>query len=62
VSKRAAQVLAEAKIFVFDASDSMPTAMNDAFWKGLVALTNGSKSVDRVLADLDAAQKDAYTT
>lgn len=62
ISKRSAAVLTGAKTFVFDASDSMPTAMNDAFWKGMVALTSGQKSVDGVLADLDKAQKDAYTT
>ncbi len=62
VSKRSAAVLSNAKSFVFDASDGMPTAMNDAFWKGMVALTNGSKSVDQVLSDLDTAQKDAYTS
>jgi alpha-glucoside transport system substrate-binding protein len=62
VSKRSAEVLSGAKSFVFDASDGMPTAMNDAFFKAMVALTNGSKSVDQVLADLDAVQKDAYTT
>jgi alpha-glucoside transport system substrate-binding protein len=61
ISKRSAQILADAKSFVFDASDLMPTAMNDAFWKAMVALTNGSKTVDQVLSDLDAAQKDAYT-
>jgi alpha-glucoside transport system substrate-binding protein len=62
VSKRSADILANAKSFVFDASDSMPTAMNDAFFKAMVALTNGSKSVDQVLADLDSAQKDAYAS
>jgi alpha-glucoside transport system substrate-binding protein len=62
VSKRSAEVLANAKIFAFDASDLMPTAMNDAFWKAMVALTNGSKTVDQVLSDLDKAQTDAYTT
>jgi len=62
ISKRSAAVLANAKSFVFDASDSMPTAMNDAFWKAAVALTNKSKTVDQVLADLDAAQKDAYSS
>ncbi|MFU8852161.1 ABC transporter substrate-binding protein [Micromonospora sp. SL1-18] len=62
VSKRSAEILANAKVFVFDASDSMPTAMNDAFWKAMVALTNGSKTVDQVLSDLDDAQKDAYTS
>ena len=60
VSKRSAGVLNNAKSFVFDASDSMPTAMNEAFWKAMVALTNGSKSVDQALSDLDGAQKDAY--
>jgi alpha-glucoside transport system substrate-binding protein len=62
VSKRSAEVLANAKIFAFDASDLMPTAMNDAFWKAMVALTNGSKNVDQVLSVWDAAQKDAYTS
>jgi alpha-glucoside transport system substrate-binding protein len=62
ISKRSAQVLANAKIFVFDASDSMPTAMNDAFWTGMVNLTNGTKTVDQVLSDLDSAQKDAYSS
>ncbi|HEX6499184.1 MAG TPA: extracellular solute-binding protein [Micromonosporaceae bacterium] len=60
ISKRSAEILTNAKTFVFDASDSMPTAMNDAFWKALVSLTNGQKTVDQVLADLDKAQKDAY--
>ncbi len=62
ISKRSAEILTNAKIFVFDASDLMPTAMNDAFWRGMVALTNGSKTVDQTLADLDTAQADAYTT
>ena len=60
ISKRSAQILGSSKFFVFDASDSMPTAMNDAFWKAMVALTVGSKSVDQVLADLDKTQVDAY--
>jgi alpha-glucoside transport system substrate-binding protein len=62
ISKRSADILANAKIFVFDASDGMPTAMNDAFWKQMVALTNGSTTVDKALSDLDAVQKDAYTS
>jgi len=62
VSKRSAEVLAGAKLFAFDASDLMPTAMNDAFWKAMVALTNGTKNVDQVVSDLDNVQKDAYTS
>jgi alpha-glucoside transport system substrate-binding protein len=62
ISKRSAAILANAKSFVFDASDSMPTAMNDAFWKDMVALTDGSKTVGQALSDLDSAQKDAYAS
>jgi alpha-glucoside transport system substrate-binding protein len=62
ISKRSAAILADAKSFVFDASDSMPLAMNDAFTRAMVSITNGSKSVDQVLADLDAVQKDAYSS
>jgi alpha-glucoside transport system substrate-binding protein len=62
ISAGSAQILAEAQSFVFDASDLMPQAMNDAFWRGMVALSSGSASLDQVLADLDAAQADAYQT
>jgi alpha-glucoside transport system substrate-binding protein len=62
ISKRSAEILANAKSFVFDASDSMPQAMNDAFTRAMVSMTNGTKTVDRTLADLDAVQKDAYTS
>ncbi len=60
ISKRSAQILASAKSFVFDASDSMPQAMNDAFTRAMVSVTNGTKTVDQTLSDLDAVQKDAY--
>ena len=62
ISAASAQILADAQSFVFDASDLMPQAMNDAFWRGMVALSSGSASIDQVLADLDAAQADAYQT
>jgi ABC-type sugar transport system, periplasmic component len=62
ISARSAEILANAQSFVFDASDLMPQAMNDAFWRGMVALTSGSASLDEVLADLDKAQADAYTS
>jgi alpha-glucoside transport system substrate-binding protein len=61
ISKRSAAILANAKSFVFDASDSMPTAMQDAFQKDMVALTNGTMTVDQATSDLDSVQKDAYT-
>ncbi len=62
ISERSAQILTDAESFVFDASDLMPAAMNDAFWRGMVALTSGSATLDQVLSDLDAAQADAYAS
>ncbi len=62
ISQRSAQILTDAKFFVFDASDLMPTAMNDAFFRAIVALTGGSSSLDDVLADLDDVQADAYAS
>jgi alpha-glucoside transport system substrate-binding protein len=62
ISERSAQILTEAQHFVFDASDLMPQAMNDAFWRGMVALSSGTASIDQVLSDLDAAQADAYAS
>ena len=60
VSKRSAELLTSAKIFVFDASDLMPTDMNDAFWKATVTYTQHPDQLDSLLADLDKTQADAY--
>jgi alpha-glucoside transport system substrate-binding protein len=60
ISKRSAQLLANAQYFVFDASDNMPSAMNAAFWTAMVDLSRGKKTVDQVLSDLDKVQADAY--
>jgi alpha-glucoside transport system substrate-binding protein len=62
ISKASAALLANAKIFVFDASDNMPSAMNAAFWTAMVDVTKGTKSIDQVLSDLDKVQQDAYST
>ena len=62
ISKRSADLLLNSKIFVFDASDNMPTAMNDAFWKGIVSYVKDTSdgNLDKILADLDKTQADAY--
>jgi alpha-glucoside transport system substrate-binding protein len=60
VSKASAQLLANAKIFVFDASDLMPSAMNAAFWSAIVAYVKTPGSLDTLLTGLDKAQVDAY--
>jgi alpha-glucoside transport system substrate-binding protein len=62
ISKRSAAILTNAKIFAFDASDLMPSAMNDAFWKGIVQYIKDPTQLDSILANLDTVQKDAYAT
>jgi alpha-glucoside transport system substrate-binding protein len=59
-SKNAGAAVANAKQFVFDASDTMPSAMNAAFWSHMVSLTSGSETVDEALAALDKVAVDAY--
>ena len=53
ISKRSAALLQNAKIFAFDASDLMPSAMNSAFWQGRDRLLEGPVQLDAILADLD---------
>ena len=52
--------LVNAKIVRFDASDLMPEAMNNAFWKGILDFVQNPSDVDSVLQGLDSTQKDAY--
>jgi alpha-glucoside transport system substrate-binding protein len=59
-SKNAGAAVANAKQFVFDASDAMPSAMNAAFLSHMVSLTSGSETVDEALKALDAVAVDAY--
>ena len=60
IAKKSAALLANAKIFAFDASDLMPSAMNAAFWTAVVDYTKDPSKLDSILATLDGVQKDAY--
>jgi alpha-glucoside transport system substrate-binding protein len=62
ISKRSAQLLANADQFVFDASDNMPSAMNAAFWQHMVSLTAGKETVDQALQALQKVADDAYSS
>ncbi len=62
ISKRSAALLANAKTFVFDASDLMPTAMNNEFWADIVKYVQHPDQLDAILADLDKTQADAYAS
>jgi alpha-glucoside transport system substrate-binding protein len=60
ISKRSAALLTNAKNFVFDASDLMPSAMNSAFWTAMLDVTKDPTKLDSVLASLDKVQASAY--
>jgi alpha-glucoside transport system substrate-binding protein len=60
VSKRSAELLANAGVFRFDASDLMPVAMNDSFWKAILDYVKTPGDLDSILANLDTVQTSAY--
>jgi alpha-glucoside transport system substrate-binding protein len=61
ISKQMAGMITNATEFVFDASDSMPNAMNAAFKSEMVTLAKGSVTVDQALQDLQKVADDAYS-
>ena len=54
-------LLANATSFVFDASDQMPTEMQNEFYKGLVNYIQNPGQLDSILAHLDSVQSSAYS-
>jgi alpha-glucoside transport system substrate-binding protein len=62
IAKRSADLLNNAKIFVFDASDLMPNALQSAFLTGIVDYVKDPTKLDSILANLDSIQKTAYTS
>jgi alpha-glucoside transport system substrate-binding protein len=60
VARREAQLLASATAFRFDASDTMPDAMNTAFWQAVLDFTADPVRLDSILAKLDAVQASSY--
>lgn len=59
-TKRAADILSSAEVVRYDASDLMPAAMNDAFFKAIVQYVQSPDQLDSILAGLDEAQTSAY--
>ncbi len=60
LSRQAGQIITSAKTVRFDASDLMPEAMNNAFWKSVLDYVQNPDSLDSILAELDKVQQDAY--
>jgi alpha-glucoside transport system substrate-binding protein len=61
LARNAGKIIADAKTVRFDASDLMPSAMNDAFWKAILDYVQNPGNLDSILANLDSVQKDAYS-
>jgi alpha-glucoside transport system substrate-binding protein len=61
LSKKAAERLTATDIAVFDGSDLMPEAMNNAFWQAILNYVQNPSDLDSILQNLDSVQKDAYT-
>ncbi len=60
LSQKAAARLTSAEIAVFDASDLMPEAMNNAFWQAILDYVQNPQNLDSILQNLDSVQQDAY--
>jgi alpha-glucoside transport system substrate-binding protein len=60
VARDAGVTLQNARVIRFDASDLMPEAMNNAFWKGILDYVNNPGNLDQILGTLDKTQADAY--
>jgi alpha-glucoside transport system substrate-binding protein len=60
ITRRQAELLATATHFRFDASDSMPDEMNEAFWQAVLDYAAEPSRLDAILAHLDEVQATAY--
>jgi alpha-glucoside transport system substrate-binding protein len=60
IARKSADLMNGAKLVRFDASDLMPEAMNNAFWKGILDFVNNPGNLDSILTNLDKVQADAY--
>jgi alpha-glucoside transport system substrate-binding protein len=60
MQQRLARLLGDARIFRFDASDSMPDLMNEAFWQAVLDYTADPGALDHILEQLDAVRAVAY--
>jgi alpha-glucoside transport system substrate-binding protein len=59
VNKKSAEILQNTEIFRFDASDTMPAAVQDAFHRGMVDFAQNQGNLDAILDRLESARQDA---
>lgn len=59
-SRRFGEILSEAEVVRFDASDKMPDQMNAAFWSAVLDYVQNPDDLDAILEELDSVQAEAY--
>jgi alpha-glucoside transport system substrate-binding protein len=60
LSRRAAEILTSADVARFDASDLMPEAVNNAFWKGTLDYVQAPGRLDEILQTLERTAQETY--
>ena len=60
LARLAAEQLIGATVFRFDADDNMPSAVQKAFWEGILAYLQNPSQLESILADIEATALDAY--
>jgi alpha-glucoside transport system substrate-binding protein len=60
LTREAAQQLTGATLFRFGAGDSMPSAVQTAWWSGVLAYLQDPTQLDSVLADIESVAQTAY--
>lgn len=60
LSRRAAEILTSAEVARFDASDLMPEAVNNAFWKGTLDYVQNPNRLDEILQSIERVAQEAY--
>lgn len=59
-SARFAEIIQGAETTRFDASDMMPSQMNEAFWGAVLDYVQNPGDLDTILGELDSVQESAY--
>lgn len=62
VAQNAAKQLSQATVFRVGADDLMPTAMEDAYWSGMLSYIQNPSQLDSILTSLENTASSAYTS
>ncbi len=60
LTRNAAQQLTGATLFRFGAGDSMPSAVQHAWWAGVLSYLQNPSQLDSILANIESVAKTAY--